>query len=346
MMKKRILILLASITLLTFMFSGCVRHLSLEPVTDKQYNFSGFNQIEIDYTHEILSMGTEYNVPVELEVVKSDDYGVKISTNNNLFEFIQVSKSGDSLRIVLDKSKITTSEAVIKARVSMPELNGLKLSGGITRAKAFSSAPEFNAVVSGASRLNLDLQAGKAVLKISSSSDVTAGGRVSELTASVSSASTFNCDLEVEQVDLDISSSSDVILNGSSQKVKAGVFNASTLNLDISADEIDLTADSSSDIIGNTETVNLSASATNASTIKLEGSAQKALLEGRSSSDIICGDMVLTEASVTLSSASSGNLRVNDKIDVFLSGDSDLVYTGNPVMGKIDVDSGSSVTHN
>jgi hypothetical protein len=50
-------------------------------------------------------------------------------------------------------------------------------------------------------------------------------------------------------------------------------------------------------------------------------------------------------AAVHLSGASSADIEVSDKLDIVISGVSRLVYSGNPMLGAINVSGGSTLHH-
>ena len=91
-------------------------------------------------------------------ITQADTYSIKITADENMFDSIQVQKTGNALTIQLDTFRFSTS--VLKAEISMPDLQDVHLSGGaFANATGFNLAHNFNLVLSGGSRLTMTGQA-------------------------------------------------------------------------------------------------------------------------------------------------------------------------------------------
>ncbi len=103
--------------ILVVMISACsqITTGSGEIVT-QEMDFTGFDKLDV-------SQG--FNV----EVNQGDDFSVIIRVDDNLVEFLQVEKVGDTLKIGLEGDRIYTTSN-LKAEVTMPSLTGLEASGG------------------------------------------------------------------------------------------------------------------------------------------------------------------------------------------------------------------------
>ncbi len=112
----------------------------------------------------------------EVEITQSNSYSVSITADDNLFDYIQVSKTGETLDIGL-KWGYNYRSSTLRAEITMPELYELRLSGathGIV--EGFSSSHKFILDLSGASSLDIvDLSAGDIEFDISGASLVTGG---------------------------------------------------------------------------------------------------------------------------------------------------------------------------
>ena len=64
----------------------------------------------------------------EVTITKSDTYGVSITVDDNMIDYVQVSKSGRTLNIDLKPG--TYDRVTLKANIEMPLLRELQLSGG------------------------------------------------------------------------------------------------------------------------------------------------------------------------------------------------------------------------
>ncbi len=172
--------------------------------------FSGFTGIEASHGFEV-------------EITQSDSYSVVITADDNLFdEHITVSKAGDTLKIRL-RSNYIYSSATLIAKVTMPDLYRLDLSGG-SRASinGFSSSHDFSAQLSGGSRVSGDIVAADADFNLSGGSQV-------------------NGDITVADVEFSLSGGSQVDLKGSADNLVVKGSAGSQLDLEaFSVDNADI----------------------------------------------------------------------------------------------------------
>ncbi len=146
----------------------------------REMAFSGFRVVEIGSTFEV-------------EITRADSYYVSVTADDNLFDYVDISKMGDTL--VLDlKQGYSYSSITVRARIKMPELNELILSGA-TRAyvEDFGSSNRLIVSLSGASSLDMeDMSVGGLEIGVSGASiargDVVSSGDV-KLTLSGASRS-------------------------------------------------------------------------------------------------------------------------------------------------------------
>jgi len=88
-----------------------------------------------------------------VEISKSNEYSILVTTDDNVMEFIEITKSGDTLNIGVKwgSSIISTT---MKVEITMPELDSLELSGGSQgKLEEFSFTNSFSIDLSGGSRL-------------------------------------------------------------------------------------------------------------------------------------------------------------------------------------------------
>jgi hypothetical protein len=327
--------------------AGCARPIDLKPALTREFSNSDFSSVEVGLWRPIyLSFGNTIDVPINLDVVKADKYSLKIEANENIFEYIHVSQSDKNLKVLIDRNRVGTREATLNVKIGLPELEGLKLSGGILRANVFSSAAEFNAAVSGSSKLSVDMQTGKANFNIGSSSNVTASGSASDLRAEVSGSSRFTNNVKASSLTYVVSSSSDVITSGTTGLLNAEVGSSSSLDMNLESGNAKIKASSSSDITGSLKAADLQCEASGSSRIELEGSAVNAVLKASSSSSLRMPQFTLTTADASVSGSSNANILVNQHLNVNLSSSSNLTYRGQPVMGNVQVTGSSEIKHN
>ena len=148
-----------------------------------------------------------------VQVVQSDSFSVVITADDNIMDHIQVSKSGETLKIRLDRGGI--SNATMRAKVTMPNLRKLHLSGA-TRGTVtgFKSSDDLDIEVSGASSLNGDIKAGDVDVEASGASKVTLKGSGKDIIVRGSGA--IKIDLEefvVNNAEVKLSGASTANLN-------------------------------------------------------------------------------------------------------------------------------------
>jgi len=107
----------------------------------------------------------------DVEVTSGDAYQVSITVDDNLWDYLDVRQTGQTVNIGLKRSHSYTN-VHLEADVTMPELSGLILSGASRGdVSGFSSAEPLDIKLSGASSLNMDnLEAGNTKFELSGAS--------------------------------------------------------------------------------------------------------------------------------------------------------------------------------
>ena len=166
----------------------------------QEMDFSGFTRVEVGYAFEV-------------EIVRSDSYTVSITADDNLFEYIQVSKEGETLKVGL-KPAFRYTFTTLRAEITMPDLYELQLSGAAHgTVEGFSSSHDFILDLSGASSLDMvDMSAGDIEFDISGASRVTG-------------------DITAGDADFDVSGASSVQLQGSTSDIVIDASGASHVEL-------------------------------------------------------------------------------------------------------------------
>ena len=203
-MKNAIAAVLVAVLLTLGLLAGCVGGVvtgSGNLVTEEM-DFSGFTRVEAGYAFEV-------------EITQSDSYSFSITADDNLFEYIQVSKEGETLKIGR-KPALSYISTTLRAKITMPDLYELSLSGA-TRGtvQGFSSSHDFILDLSGASSLDMvEMSAGDVEFDISGASRVTGDITAGDAEFDVSGASTVQLE----------GSASDIVVeaNGASHAKLAG----------------------------------------------------------------------------------------------------------------------------
>ncbi|MGP8079860.1 MAG: GIN domain-containing protein [Dehalococcoidales bacterium] len=235
MKKLMILVVTTFIAATMLLTTGCdaIFHTTdLGDIVEKTYDFSGFTAVH-------LSDAFQY------QITQSDTYSITVSAYQSMLDHLEIHQSGNTLYIGLKFGLFGFNDnGNTGITITMPQLNKLDLSGACTGNTAgFNSNSDFEADLSGASQLNLDLTAGKTILDASGASDITGDltSGYTEITLSGASrceltGSAANTTIEasgassVNSPDFTMDSA-DVTLDGASN---AGVLTDGTLNLDIS----------------------------------------------------------------------------------------------------------------
>ena len=206
--SKALMLMAAAAVSVLLLMTGCIRIvaggegvLGSPDLTTREFDFSDFTSIEVGYAFVV-------------DVTRSDTYGVTITLNENLFEYLDVSQSGKTLRIRM-QSHYNYQRATRRASITLPDLRLLELSGA-SRGEVIgfetTHAVEFE--VSGASSLELvDMAAGDVSFDISGASRATGG-------------------IEIGDGDFDVSGASTVELEGKGADVRLEVSGASTVRLE------------------------------------------------------------------------------------------------------------------
>ena len=205
MKKAKIIVVALLVVLLTSgsligCFGGGITG-SGNPITEN-YSFGDFTRVEVGYAFDV-------------EIRRSSSYSVSITADDNLFDYIEVSISDETLHIGLDPAYSYRS-FTHKAIITMPDLYGLDLSGA-TRGtvQGFSLSHDFSVDLSGASTLDMSgMSAGDITFVISGASRVELEGLAEDIVISASGASSVELDdFPVHNADVNLSGASRATVN-------------------------------------------------------------------------------------------------------------------------------------
>lgn len=145
-------------------------------IVTKELDFSDFTNVEVDCTFKIV-------------ITRSDSYRVSVTASEKLFDYVNVAKSGNTLRISLKPFRFPM-KSTLEVRIAMPALNKLRLAGATKSVvSGFSSQEGFELNLCGASTLDIDMEAGEAKVEISGASRVRGNLRVGDAELVLSGAS-------------------------------------------------------------------------------------------------------------------------------------------------------------
>ena len=204
-MRKAITpVVLTAVLIAAALFSGCTLTASGDIITEEK-DFTDFTYVDVGSAFEV-------------EITQSDSFSIIISADESLFDYVEVSKAGGTLKIYLKPHHIftdfTLGAKTLKAEITMPALYGLQLSGASKGTiTGFKSSQDFSLVVSGASSLE------------------TADIEVDDAEFEVSGASRVSGNMTADDTEFVVSGASSVELSGSADEIMVEVSGASRVDL-------------------------------------------------------------------------------------------------------------------
>jgi len=226
-MKKAVVAALVAVLLTSGLSAGCVGHREAGSgnLVTEEFEFSDFTRVEV---------GSAFQV----EIVQADSYRVSVTADDNLFEYIQVSKQGETLKIGLKLLPLRPLFTTLRAEITMPPIYDLDLSGATKGTlSGFSSTENLDIEVSGASSLDMsDMAASDIEFELSGASrvrgDITASGNAR---LNLSGASSVQLQGAAGDLAIDASGASRAELDNfpvASADVKLSGASGATVNLD------------------------------------------------------------------------------------------------------------------
>ncbi len=173
----------------------------------RSFNLTDFTQVDV---------GNAFQV----DVSRDDAFGIAVTADDNLFDYIRVVKDGNALRISLDPNyRYALGPNALKAQIKMPALDSLVVSGATRGTVAgFKSTRDFTVNLSGASGLTGSIDAGNLTVDASGASSVTlqGTGKDAKLVASGASRLTLG-DFALDSADVSLSGASSATVNAKSK---------------------------------------------------------------------------------------------------------------------------------
>lgn len=203
----------------------------------KEFDFSGFTDIEV---------GTAF----EVDIIQSDTYGVSITVNENLLEYLDVSQSGRTLRVFME-TQHSYRTATRYASIALPDLHRVSLLGACQgEVSGFSTTQPMDFVVTGASTLELvDVEAGDTRFNVSGASRAVGSIKTADGDFDVAAASTIEFEGEGDHMDLNVVAASTARLENFAVKTAtATVVAASNATIEVS-DTLDIEVTAASRLV-------------------------------------------------------------------------------------------------
>jgi len=177
------------VLLVIFMLAGCIPTMGGTVITGsgrastQEFDLSGFSKVNVS---------SAFRVAIE----QGERYGVSVTIDDNLVEYLDVRVEGDTLRIGMKpRLAIGFGNFTQKAEITMPQIEGIELSGATQGdISGFESDRPLEIEVSGASRLRGSIAAGETRMHVSGASTVELDGSASDLEVDASGASSVRLD--------------------------------------------------------------------------------------------------------------------------------------------------------
>jgi hypothetical protein len=200
-MVKKILIFLTVLTLAVAAV-GCFSIGSIVgrgPLETQTFDFHGFTRVQAATAFEV-------------NIVRSDEFSVSVTTNENIFDYLALERTGDTLYVQLKAGSYTL--ASLKATITIPDLFSVDVSGASSATvSGFSSSHALTLKASGASSIELaDMQSGELELLISGASRITGSINSGNGSFNISGVSTLEISGSGGNLEVTGSSASSVIL--------------------------------------------------------------------------------------------------------------------------------------
>ena len=236
-MKKGLIPFLLVLTMIAVLaLPGCNGTIGSGEVITEKKDFTNFTALDISSAFEV-------------DITQSSTYSVVISADEDLFDYIEVTQTGSTLKIYLSPHHIftdfTLGKRVLKAEISMASLHELEISGASKgTVTGFKSASPLKLNVSGATSLKLtDIAAGDTDCEVSGASKLTGNLTAGYADFNVNGASSMDLSGVANDMELEVSGASraeleefrvrnvDVNLSGASETT---VYVSETLDIEVS----------------------------------------------------------------------------------------------------------------
>jgi hypothetical protein len=170
-------------------------------LASRDFDYRDFTKVEAGYAFDV-------------EIAAADSYIVRITTDDNVYDYLDVGKSGDTLYIRL-KPGYNYMNITRKAIIHMPDLESARLSGASqAEVDGFSSSHTVDFNLSGASQVDIkNMKAGNTNFELSGASRASGGIEMADGRFDLSGASSLELEGSAGDVDIHASGASRVELS-------------------------------------------------------------------------------------------------------------------------------------
>ncbi|MFL7794097.1 MAG: head GIN domain-containing protein [Anaerolineae bacterium] len=169
----------------------------------QEKSFTGFDRVEASHVFQV-------------KINQGEDFSVTVRMDDEVREFVQVTKQGNTLKLGLKPDHTYTFKNVtLEATVTMPELTGVSLSGAShAKVTGFMSARDLNLDISGTSSVEGDIEASTVICELSGSSTINLNGSADDLVVKASGGSIVKLsEFSAANADIEASGASTATVN-------------------------------------------------------------------------------------------------------------------------------------
>ncbi len=149
---------------------------------------------------------------LKVDLAQSATYGVSVTADDNVIDYVEVSKVGTALRLGMKSGSY--NNATIRVLVTMPDLKSIRFSGASKGTMVGFKPQSLEARLSGASQLTGRLEAGSLDLSVAEASNLNLGGSADSLKLSGSGSSQTSLgDLAVSSATINLREASTATVN-------------------------------------------------------------------------------------------------------------------------------------
>jgi len=150
---------------------------------------------------------------IKAEIIQNEGYSVEVISDSSMFDHVDISKSGTTLRVRL-KPMILFWHSNVRMTIKMPVIRSLKASGAVAvSAAGFKSSEPLDINASGASSIRLkEMQTGNSEMQASGASNIFGELEMSDGEIKVSGASSVELKGKAGDLHIDASGASSVFL--------------------------------------------------------------------------------------------------------------------------------------
>lgn len=217
-MKKLLLVLFATAVLASCQYLGGKKIKGDGNITTREHAVTSFKNVEVSGA-------------IDLFVAQGDVKPVRIETDDNLQQYIEVSQPGDRLVIRFREGTNPQPTHKIKAYVSAPVYSSIDVSGAsnITGQTKIANTEDIKLQVSGAGDINMDVNAPGIHAEVSGAGTVNLKGETKTFDLDLTGAGKAHCyELLSEHTTVDISGAADADVFAS-EKLNATVSGAGSV---------------------------------------------------------------------------------------------------------------------